>query len=372
LAVTTIKAIYDAFVLLGDYLSNAFSAWIDGLKIFGGALQDIGQIVKAVFSGDFADARVLFDGMLAHLKNNFQGFKDGIANIGQGLKEDWKKLWDDLAKGPTAPMLFQGPSIGAPNVEPVKPIKSKLELTTVTDSIDKRDNQDQIRAMDLVRQFRTEQLDGVAQQMAAQDDLYSKRLEQIGKLNISEEQSLMLSEQANRAHTKSVKNLYANQISTISDMFGAFGNLAQAIGKKNTAAYKAMMYVQAIVSTAAGVARAFADYAWPYSMIVAATVGVAGAAQIATIASAGQAHAGAEYIPQEATYFLQQGERVLAPKQNEDLTNFLEGNGNGQVGGQTLISIALNVEGRELARVIHDMARNGQLTIDPRAIREGI
>ena len=42
---------------------------------------------------------------------------------------------------------------------------------------------------------------------------------------------------------------------------------------------------EAVMSTAAGVARAFADYVFPYSAIIAGLVGALGAVQIATIAS---------------------------------------------------------------------------------------
>lgn len=48
---------------------------------------------------------------------------------------------------------------------------------------------------------------------------------------------------------------------------------------------KALGIFSAVVNTAAGAARAFADYAFPYSAIIAGLVGIAGATQIAAIAS---------------------------------------------------------------------------------------
>lgn len=47
---------------------------------------------------------------------------------------------------------------------------------------------------------------------------------------------------------------------------------------------KALGILGAIISTAQGVARAFSDYSWPYSLIVGAIVGAAGGLQIANIA----------------------------------------------------------------------------------------
>jgi hypothetical protein len=53
----------------------------------------------------------------------------------------------------------------------------------------------------------------------------------------------------------------------------------------------------------------------------------AGAAIGKTIGSI--AHGGLDFVPREETYLLNRGERVLAPKQNTDLTNFLSGSGRG-------------------------------------------
>ena len=42
-------------------------------------------------------------------------------------------------------------------------------------------------------------------------------------------------------------------------------------------------------------------------------------------AAAGAIHGGMDFVPKEATFLLNQGERVLSPNQNQDLTNFLSG-----------------------------------------------
>lgn len=58
------------------------------------------------------------------------------------------------------------------------------------------------------------------------------------------------------------------------------------------------------------------------------------AASAATGAAAGAAigalHGGLENVPEDATFFLKQGERVLAPKQNRDLEQFMAGGGGGR------------------------------------------
>ena len=62
---------------------------------------------------------------------------------------------------------------------------------------------------------------------------------------------------------------------------------------------------------------------------------------IATGAALGAiAHGGMDYVPNESTYLLQKGERVLSPNQNSDLTKFMkEGNG----GGTTIQSLTIHV-----------------------------
>jgi hypothetical protein len=58
----------------------------------------------------------------------------------------------------------------------------------------------------------------------------------------------------------------------------------------------------------------------PVALATAAAVGNAAAVT-------GIAHGGLDSVPKEATYLLDKGERVLSPKQNKDLTQFIEKNG---------------------------------------------
>lgn len=75
---------------------------------------------------------------------------------------------------------------------------------------------------------------------------------------------------------------------------------------------------------------------------------------------AGQAHAGASYIPEEATYLLSKGERVIPPQQNADLTDFLSGGGSR--------STIIQIDGRKLGDTLYAMSRDGRLRIDGRAV----
>jgi len=78
----------------------------------------------------------------------------------------------------------------------------------------------------------------------------------------------------------------------------------------------------------------------PFLAPVAAVA--AGAAVIAGgKALMGSAHGGLDYVPDEQTYLLQRGERVLSPRQNTDLTEFLNDGGAG--GGPVIQNLTIHV-----------------------------
>ena len=52
-------------------------------------------------------------------------------------------------------------------------------------------------------------------------------------------------------------------------------------------------------------------------------MGYANAGLIAAQTISGVFHGGTDYVPKESSYLLDEGERVLSPRQNQDLTNYL-------------------------------------------------
>lgn len=151
------------------------------------------------------------------------------------------------------------------------------------------------------------------------------------------------------------------------EIFGNLASVAAAFGKKGFAAFKAFRIAEAIASTYAGAARALADYPWPYSIAVAASVVAAGIANVASIAAAkpaGQAHAGMDYIPQEGSYTLQRGEMVPDPGTSQNLRDMAENYARG--GGMGPVQLV--IEGRVFGQIIEDLANSGRLTINSRAI----
>jgi hypothetical protein len=142
-------------------------------------------------------------------------------------------------------------------------------------------------------------------------------------------------------------------------------------GKAAKAAEVAMASV-----TGAAVAAAWAPAA---AMVAIATLGGAAApaaaaltattALASTLAIAGIAHGGLENVPSESTFLLQRGERVLSPRQNKDLTEYLDGRGDSEdiLGGGTPVQqpIILQIDGEVLVQWIHKASRTGVLRLVP-------
>ncbi|KZN30058.1 hypothetical protein N480_03690 [Pseudoalteromonas luteoviolacea S2607] len=130
---------------------------------------------------------------------------------------------------------------------------------------------------------------------------------------------------------------------------GAAGFKAMA-GQSKTAfkLYKAFAITQALIKTYESATGSFAALA-PIP-IVGPALGAAAAAaaiamgmqQVRMIKSqqpAGIAHGGLDYVPNESTYVLQRGERVLSPKQNVEISHMARhyNTGNRQAAGQNMV-----------------------------------
>lgn len=85
---------------------------------------------------------------------------------------------------------------------------------------------------------------------------------------------------------------------------------AAALVRARIAMHEAIAKAQALDPTGAMAAKARVE-------------GLLNIAQIAAIGLSGVAHGGLENVPAEGTFLLDRGERVLSPRQNEDLTDFL-------------------------------------------------
>jgi lambda family phage tail tape measure protein len=110
--------------------------------------------------------------------------------------------------------------------------------------------------------------------------------------------------------------------------------LEKTMGASAAAGYVAQITGQSTAGVMLAGINAFASasllnpFAGPPAMAAATAATsplAAGAIAAANMTLAGMAHSGLDYIPKEGTWLLDKGERVLSPRQNQDLTNFLRG-----------------------------------------------
>lgn len=158
-------------------------------------------------------------------------------------------------------------------------------------------------------------------------------------------QSIVYGESLSSALGGVVKSVAANVISMLVKM--GIQRIAQALlgrallveeASSRMGVLTAETYAGAFAATAAipvigpAIAPGVAAAATAAMLSGSVAVGAAGAALGAGIA--GVAHGGMEDVPKESTYLLDKGERVLSPRQNRDLEEFMARSGNG--GGVTI------------------------------------
>jgi hypothetical protein len=104
---------------------------------------------------------------------------------------------------------------------------------------------------------------------------------------------------------------------------GALLTLAQTQGRALAQTAKALAVSQALIETYLAANEALAQVPYPLNFLAAAAVTAQGLANVQRIQQVNIAHGGLSSVPDDATFLLRQGERVLAPRQNQDLTEFL-------------------------------------------------
>lgn len=305
--VTTVKSVAD---LIKDAVKNHGVA---------GVLSGSGLITELITS----DAKALADG------------GDKLQALGKRYREIIDSIWQT---GQFTPGLPGAPSRGAMMARigiPGAPSESAPNVTAAEEA---------------------------AKHLKAQQDLFDAM--------IAQERKFLADRNAQwaRADIERRENERRGQqaiLSLTGQMFGTMGRLAATYGEKNFALQQAFQIGQAIMNTALGVTRAYAEHTWPYSSVVAGIVAALGAAEIAIIAGSkpgGQAHGGLDWVPDDSTFLLKRGERVLQPEANVALMDFLEGQ------RSQATHVIVNLDGRPILDTIQEASRDGRLEIHARAV----
>lgn len=157
-------------------------------------------------------------------------------------------------------------------------------------------------------------------------------------------------------------------MTTSEQIAGSYADMFRNVLGEQSAAYKTMFVAQRAFSIASsllaiktGIAQA-ASLPFPTNLGAMGTVAAATATLIDDIQSiAGIFHGGQDYVPQEASYLLKKGERVLTPDQNVDFTKFMSGM-NQSSGSAANIQITNNTPAKVDAR--QDQNGRVYVTID--------
>lgn len=164
------------------------------------------------------------------------------------------------------------------------------------------------------------------------ESLTAEHLQRITDMKISNEEKVARHSEVVRQYAIKQQELEKEgREKAYGDMWGAMNVLASNGSRKAFAISKALNIANVVMNTidgAMGAYKALAGipYVGPFlGAAAAATVAAAGAAQVSKIKAQKmpQAHDGIDYVPREGTFLLSQGERVLSPQLNADLTEDL-------------------------------------------------
>lgn len=192
--------------------------------------------------------------------------------------------------------------------------------------------------------------------LAVLDEVYAARVDEFEKKRDAKKEKERAKNQ--KAKEKREKDEAARKIQLHQRTEDALYQIQQVIGKKGFEAMKKIRIAAAIITGYEAAINAWnsgMQMGGPYAPIFAALYAAASVAftvaKINAIKSQqySAAHGGLDYVPNEQTFLLQKGERVLSPKQNTDLTEALQ---EGRVGGGGAIEvheihIHLNMESAE-------------------------
>lgn len=154
---------------------------------------------------------------------------------------------------------------------------------------------------------------------------YQEQLLAIKRKGVLDERDVMMQSQTDYF------GMYNQLLTQASTVWGGMTQMVRDSAGESSAAYKAMFLAQqaiaigqAIINTEVGATAALKTDPTGFMSMMTRGMGYASVGLIAAQTIQGMAHNGINNIPREGTWLLDGGERVLNPKQNQDLTSYLE------------------------------------------------
>lgn len=291
------------------------------------------KAIKKAFAENDPSRQKYLDLQKEAYDKDVQNFKNAQFEKFRGLVEDAAYASSDWART-AAEMTANGDYYSLGQERDTRYAESFAVFETQSDLLNQQE-QDPNADFVLIAQQREAIWQAHNDRMAMIDEQYWRGTAQL---------NLSYGEQITSSFADMAKNMYGEQSSAYKAMF---------------AASKAFAIAQSLVSISQGIAMASAN-PFPYNLAAMATVAASTAGLVSNIQSvAGVFHGGTDYVPKESSYLLDKGERVLSPRQNSDLTRYLNerqsSNGDG-------VNININVPSGYTANESRD--GNGNVTID--------
>jgi hypothetical protein len=183
------------------------------------------------------------------------------------------------------------------------------------------------------------------------EDVYRQYLE--SKRALGEQYALQEQELARAQHQEQL-NLWGSLVSQAQNTWSQVTQAVKDSAGEQSTAYKIAFLAQqtfsiasTLISAHLAATQAAADPSnITYLGKITASqamlaMGYANAGLIAAQTISGVFHGGTDYVPKESSYLLDEGERVLSPRQNQDLTSYLANRENS--GSTASVSIQVNV-----------------------------
>lgn len=166
------------------------------------------------------------------------------------------------------------------------------------------------------------------QQIAVQTDLLNEKLinqQEYADAVVSIEETMQKKQQdLQSAYTLAALGTFSSLTGSIADMFKQTAGESSAAYKIMFLASKAAAIAQSIVSTEVAATKALEIDPTGIMSGITRGLGYASVGMIAAQTISGMAHSGIDHIPEDGTWLLKKGERVIDDRTNADLKNFLE------------------------------------------------
>ena len=310
--------------------------------------------IKRDFAEDDPSYQIMLDKATAAYEEELKKFRWAAGEKVRAQQEMIKKLSDDMALSSSDSIRQTMDIINQSNMSPEEYQAWKIEDTfeyskREADSL-KAQRMSEINAVDSsTGDFLLE----AEQRHALIEQAEQEHVDRMGLIHATYQANLRDAEkQIAEQRIQTATQYFAAQTDAMKTFFGEQSGLyrAAAIMERSYAVYQAIMNAEktrsSVYAAIAAIPHVGPYLAGPMS-VAAVAIQVANAARIGNTpipSFSGVAHGGMDYVPKETTFLLDKGERVLSPRQNRDLTNYLnQRQSSGEPGGNN-ISISVSVD----------------------------